>query len=161
MTTATATAGVLTPYTIPADGGLCLINAHPVPAGVVAFLDGEGWIVCAGCAAHCTSCTDPDCDHPLYAGPDEMDAATQPAPAHRPDCGLISDSAARRDGMRRRRRGLAGPHVAPAARGLAGRAGHPPLRRRRVRRLKTSGRPRCSCTAAGLEPLPRITERGT
>ena len=94
MTTATATAGVLTPYTIPADGGLCLINAHPVPAGVVAFLDGEGWIVCAGCAAHCTSCTDPDCDHPLYAGPDEMDAATEPAPAHRPDCGLISDSAA-------------------------------------------------------------------
>jgi hypothetical protein len=94
MTTATATAGVLTPYTVPAEGCLCSAGREEIPAGAAAFADADGWIVCGGCAAHCTSCTDPDCDHPRYAGPDEVDAATEAAPANRPDSGLISDSAA-------------------------------------------------------------------
>jgi hypothetical protein len=64
-------ADVLTPYTV-ATGTtrayrVCWINREPLEPGTAAFLDdGQGLVVCAACAAHCTSCTDPACDHPRY-----------------------------------------------------------------------------------------------
>jgi hypothetical protein len=64
-------ADVLTPYTV-ATGTtrayrVCWINRETLEPGTAAFLDdGQGLVVCAACAAHCTSCTDPDCDHPRY-----------------------------------------------------------------------------------------------
>ncbi len=62
-----ASAEVLTPYTVPAGGRLCSLGREEIPAGAAAFTDADGWVVCTGCAAHCTSCTDADCDHPRYA----------------------------------------------------------------------------------------------
>jgi hypothetical protein len=56
------------PYTVAADTTrayrVCWLNYEALEPGTAsAFTDGEGIVVCADC----TSCTDPDCDHPLYA----------------------------------------------------------------------------------------------
>jgi hypothetical protein len=63
-------ADVLTPYTVTAGTTrayrVCWINREDLEPGTEAFTDGQGLVVCAACAAHCTSCTDPDCDHPRY-----------------------------------------------------------------------------------------------
>jgi hypothetical protein len=63
-------ADVLTPYTVTADAGrayrVCCLNREDLEPGTAAFTDGQGVVVCAACAAHCTSCTDPDCDQPRY-----------------------------------------------------------------------------------------------
>jgi hypothetical protein len=64
-------ADILTPYTVSTTATraarMCWINRHPLEPGTAAFLDGEGLAVCAECAAHCTVCTDDDCEHPRYA----------------------------------------------------------------------------------------------
>jgi hypothetical protein len=63
-------ADVLTPYTVTADATrvyrVCWLNREDLAPGTAAFTDGQGVVVCAACAAHCTSCTDPACDHPRY-----------------------------------------------------------------------------------------------
>jgi hypothetical protein len=61
-----ATAETLTPYTVPAKERLCSLGREEIPPGAAAFADTDGWIICAGCAGHCTSCADEDCDHPQY-----------------------------------------------------------------------------------------------
>lgn len=66
-TTTAASAEVLTLYAVPAGGRLCSLGREEIPAGAAAFADAHGRIVCGGCAEHCTSCTDRDCDHPRYA----------------------------------------------------------------------------------------------
>jgi hypothetical protein len=64
-------ADVLTPYTVTAGAArayrVCWINREDLEPGTAAFTDGQGVVICAACAAHCTSCTDPACDHPRYA----------------------------------------------------------------------------------------------
>jgi hypothetical protein len=64
-------ADVLTPYTVTADATrayrVCWISREDLEPGTAAFTDGQGVVICAACAAHCTSCTDPACDHPRYA----------------------------------------------------------------------------------------------
>ena len=64
-------AEVLTPYTVTADTTrayrVCWINREDLEPGTAAFTDGQGVVICAACAEHCTSCTDPACDHPRYA----------------------------------------------------------------------------------------------
>jgi hypothetical protein len=64
-------ADVLRPYTVTAtarrEARMCSVNRHPLEPGTSAFLDGDGLTVCAGCARHCTTCTDEECDHPRYA----------------------------------------------------------------------------------------------
>lgn len=63
-------ADVLTPYTVTAGTTrayrVCWINREDLEPGTAAFTDGQGVVICAACAAHCTSCTDPACDHPRY-----------------------------------------------------------------------------------------------
>jgi hypothetical protein len=66
-----APAEVLIPYTVAAGTTrayrVCWINLEALEPGTAAFTDeAQGLVVCAACAAHCTSCTDPDCDHPRY-----------------------------------------------------------------------------------------------
>jgi hypothetical protein len=51
------------------DGNLCIMNREHIPAGTVALVDDETWVVCADCARHCDTCRDPDCDHPPYRLP--------------------------------------------------------------------------------------------
>jgi len=63
----TSPGDILTAYTVPDGGRTCTMNNHDLPAGTLAFVDGDGWVICAQCAAHCTSCTDLACDHPRYA----------------------------------------------------------------------------------------------
>jgi len=62
---------ILTPYTVEPGqhrgARVCWLNREPVEAGTAAFLDSNGMLVCAKCAAHCTRCSDEDCDHPRYA----------------------------------------------------------------------------------------------
>ena len=64
-------ADILTPYTVTADARrearLCWIHRRPLEPGTPAYLDGDGLAVCPECAAHCTTCTGEDCDHPRYA----------------------------------------------------------------------------------------------
>ncbi len=63
-------AEVLTPYTVTVGTTrayrVCWINREDLEPGTAAFTDGQGVVICAACAAHCTSCTDPACDHPRY-----------------------------------------------------------------------------------------------
>jgi len=67
---ASASADVLTPYTVTGDSTrayrVCWLNRETLEPGTAAFTDGQGVVVCADCSAHCTSCTDPACDHPRY-----------------------------------------------------------------------------------------------
>jgi hypothetical protein len=58
----------LTPFTVSAARGYlrCAHNHETLAPGTVAFENQEGLVVCAGCAAHATICTDPACGHPRY-----------------------------------------------------------------------------------------------
>jgi hypothetical protein len=58
----------LRPCIVP-DDRLCILNRETIPAGSIALLDYETWVVCAECAKHCDQCRDSDCIHPPYRLP--------------------------------------------------------------------------------------------
>jgi hypothetical protein len=61
---------LLSVYTVTPPGArMCCLNRETLEPGTLAWSDGTGLVICAACAAHATSCTDDDCDHPRYRYP--------------------------------------------------------------------------------------------